>query len=252
VQIRVPLPPPSAEVAPQQASPTAPQGAPVTGDRHDPFVQMPSAPVPVHSKPAETQMRWAPPPASVVTRRQQPPALQVFPAQHASPDSPQADTAASDVVMTPPSAVSPPESAAPSEPPAAGASTTTCPSTTAAPSPVPPLELSGAEASSVATTPPLPMATSEPAEPPDPPGLPPPPTAGPSCAPPLPPPQAAATSKKDKRAIGTAFAFRRFVYTGSTRVFAARVFMGCPPRRQIASLVEVAQTSSPKVPNRDL
>ena len=226
MQIRVPPPPPpSAAVAPQQSWPTAPQGVPVPGAKHDPFVQMPTAPVPEHAEPAEAQMRWAPPPASVVNRRQQPPPLHEFPAQHACPDSPQAGAEASDAVTTTPSPVPPSRRADPSEPPGAGASTTI------ATSPAPPLELSGVAASGVVTTPPLPMTPPEPVEPPEP-RLPPLLAAGPSTAGvvPLPPPQAAATSKKEKKAIETAFVFRRFVQTGFLEDFEARVFMVCPPK----------------------
>jgi len=62
-------------------------------------------------------------------------------------------------------------------------------------------------------------------------------------------PAAAATGGCDEqerqRAIGTAFAFRRFVYTdtGSSR----RECSWLPSKASDASLVEVAQTSSPKV-----
>jgi hypothetical protein len=68
-------------------------------------------------------------------------------------------------------------------------------------------------------------------EPPEP-RLPPLLAAGPSTAGvvPLPPPQAAATSKKEKKAIETAFVFRRFVQTGFLEDFEARVFMVCPPK----------------------
>jgi len=82
---------------PQQAWPTAPHGAPPAVEQL-PLLQVPETPVPVQASPEPTHLDAAP-----VTDTQQPPPLQLFPAQQGWPDSPQAAAP-----PPPPAAVVPP------------------------------------------------------------------------------------------------------------------------------------------------